>query len=163
LTVSHPRRISCTAQRSSLCETGRNYGGFLPGLYVSTASYYYALFDNRFTMSDVAIVSSCARFNTPAFIVWSKADQHTRDVMNGMGHDRNDDESNLGPHGRLRGETFKPRKRDGYISFSTTLLSIVKEKAPRKAVDEIEIQELPKDIINQTLTRHKTSEGSMSF
>ncbi|KAI6166341.1 hypothetical protein EDD17DRAFT_52427 [Pisolithus thermaeus] len=59
--------------------------GVITGLYVSTASYYYALFDNRFTMSDVAI--------------------HTRDVMNGMGHDRNDDESNLGPHGRLRGET----------------------------------------------------------
>lgn len=109
------------------------------GLYVFDC--IIVLYDKRSTMTDVAIVSNCARFNIPAFIVWSKADQHTRNIMKGMGRDSDDDESNPGSYDRFT---------DWYISFPTTLVSTVKGKAPRKANDEIE---LLKDIINQTLGR----------
>ncbi|KAI6097568.1 interferon-inducible GTPase-domain-containing protein [Pisolithus sp. B1] len=146
------------------------------GLYVFDC--IIVLFDNRFTMTDVAILSNCARFNIPAFIVRSKADQHIRNVMKEMGHDSDDEDSNPGSHDRLHREarqhfieeTRKNVKsnlenanlpdRQVYIVSNDTLLSIVKGKAPRKAIDEIE---LLRDIVNRTLARRgRTSEGSTS-
>ncbi|KAI6119545.1 interferon-inducible GTPase-domain-containing protein [Pisolithus croceorrhizus] len=146
------------------------------GLYVFDC--IIVLFDNRFTMTDVAILSNCARFNIPAFIVRSKADQHIRNVMKEMGHDSDDEDSNSGSHDRLYREARQhfieetrrnvksnlenanlPDRR-AYIVSNDTLLSIVKGKAPRKAIDEIE---LLRDIVNQALARRgRTSEGSTS-
>ncbi|KAG1797866.1 interferon-inducible GTPase-domain-containing protein [Suillus plorans] len=44
------------------------------GLYVFDG--IIVLFDNRFTMTDIAILVNCRRFKIPTYIVRSKADQH---------------------------------------------------------------------------------------
>ncbi|KAI6034836.1 interferon-inducible GTPase-domain-containing protein [Pisolithus orientalis] len=136
------------------------------GLYVFDC--IIVLFDNRFTMTDVAILSNCARFNIPAFIVRSKADQHIRNVMREMGHDSDDEDGDLGSHDRLYREArqhFIDETRENiksnlenanlpdrpvYIVSNDTILSIVQGKAPRKAIDEVE---LLRDLVNQTLVR----------
>jgi hypothetical protein len=51
------------------------------------------LLDNRFTMTDVNILTNCRRFKIPTYIVRSKADQHIRNIMKDMGYDSDDDES----------------------------------------------------------------------
>ncbi|KAI6098450.1 interferon-inducible GTPase-domain-containing protein [Pisolithus sp. B1] len=146
------------------------------GLYVFDC--IIVLFDNRFTMTDVAILSNCARFNIPAFIVRSKADQHIRNVMKEMGYDSDDEDSDPRSRERLYQEArqhFIEETRENiksnlenanlpdrrvYIVSNDTLLSIVKGKAPRKAIDEIE---LLRDIVNQTLVRRgRAEEGSTS-
>ncbi|KAI6120397.1 interferon-inducible GTPase-domain-containing protein, partial [Pisolithus croceorrhizus] len=125
------------------------------GLYVFDC--IIVLFDNRFTMTDVAILSNCARFNIPAFIVRSKADQHIRNVMKEMGYDSDDEDSDPESRDRLYQEArqhFIEETRENiksnlenanlpdrrvYIVSNDTLLSIVKGRAPRKAIDEIEL------------------------
>ncbi|KAI6034692.1 P-loop containing nucleoside triphosphate hydrolase protein [Pisolithus microcarpus] len=136
------------------------------GLYVFDC--IIVLFDNRFTMTDVAILSNCARFNIPAFIVRSKADQHIRNVMKEMGYDSDDENADPESRDRLYQEArqhFIEGTRENiksnlenanlpdrrvYIVSNDTLVSIVKGRAPRKAIDEIE---LLRDIVNQTLAR----------
>lgn len=136
------------------------------GLYVFDC--IIVLFDNRFTMTDVAILSNCARFNIPAFIVRSKADQHIRNVMKEMGYDSDDENADSELRDRLYQEArqhFIEGTRENiksnlenanlpdrrvYIVSNDTLVSIVKGRAPRKAIDEIE---LLRDIVNQTLAR----------
>ncbi|KAI6034847.1 interferon-inducible GTPase-domain-containing protein [Pisolithus orientalis] len=138
------------------------------GLYVFDC--IIVLFDNRFTMTDVAILSNCARFDIPAYIVRSKADQHIRNVMKEMGYDSDDKHGNAGLRDRLYsearqhfiGETRKNVKsnleganlpnRRVYIVSNDALLSIVKGEAPKKAIDETE---LLRDIVNQTLARRR--------
>ena len=60
------------------------------GLYVFDC--IIVLFDNRFTMTDIAILVNARRFNIPTYIVRSKADQHIRNVMMDMGYDSEGDE-----------------------------------------------------------------------
>ncbi|KAI6045813.1 interferon-inducible GTPase-domain-containing protein [Pisolithus marmoratus] len=146
------------------------------GLYVFDC--IIVLFDNRFTMTDVAILSNCARFNIPAFIVRSKADQHIRNVMREMGYDSDDDDDDVGSRDRLYQEArqhFIEETRENiksnlenanlpdrrvYIVSNDTLLSIVKGRSPKKAIDEIE---LVRDIMNQTLARRgRVPEASTS-
>ncbi|KAG9317847.1 P-loop containing nucleoside triphosphate hydrolase protein [Chiua virens] len=55
------------------------------GLYVFDC--IVVLFDNRFTMTDIAILTNARRFNIPTYIVRSKADQHIRNLMVDMGYD----------------------------------------------------------------------------
>ncbi|KAI6040398.1 P-loop containing nucleoside triphosphate hydrolase protein [Pisolithus marmoratus] len=146
------------------------------GLYVFDC--IIVLFDNRFTMTDIAILSNCARFNIPAYIVRSKADQHIRNVMKEMGYDSDNENDNLGMRDGLYrearqhfiDETRKNVKsnledanlpgRRVYIVANDTLLSIVKGEAPRKAIDEVE---LLRDIANEALARRGlVSEASTS-
>ncbi|KAG2081037.1 interferon-inducible GTPase-domain-containing protein [Suillus discolor] len=61
------------------------------GLYVFDS--IIVLFDNRFTMTDIAILTNCRRFKIPTYIVRSKADQHIRNIMEDMGYDSDDDDS----------------------------------------------------------------------
>ncbi|KAG2752480.1 hypothetical protein P692DRAFT_20871955 [Suillus brevipes Sb2] len=61
------------------------------GLYVFDC--IVVLFDNRFTMTDIAILTNCRRFKIPTYIVRSKADQHIRNIMKDMRYDSDDDES----------------------------------------------------------------------
>ncbi|KAI6030361.1 interferon-inducible GTPase-domain-containing protein, partial [Pisolithus marmoratus] len=125
------------------------------GLYVFDC--IIVLFDNRFTMTDVAILSNCARFNIPAFVVRSKADQHIRNVMGEMGYDSDDEDDDVGSRDRLYQEArqhFIEETRENiksnlenanlpnrrvYIVSNDTLLSIVKGRSPKKAIDEVEL------------------------
>ncbi|KAI6027862.1 interferon-inducible GTPase-domain-containing protein [Pisolithus microcarpus] len=51
-----------------------------------------ALFDNRFTETDIAILTNCRRFQIPTYIVRSKADVHIRNIMYEYGYDSAHDE-----------------------------------------------------------------------
>ncbi|KAI6115187.1 interferon-inducible GTPase-domain-containing protein [Pisolithus croceorrhizus] len=146
------------------------------GLYVFDC--IIVLFDNRFTMTDIAILSNCARFNIPAFIVRSKADQHIRNAMRDRGYDSDDEDGDVSSRNRLYREArqhFIEETRENiksnlenanipdrrvYIVSNAMLLSIVKGKVPKKAIDEIE---LLRDIANQMLARRgRVSEASAS-
>ncbi|KAG6331108.1 hypothetical protein ID866_7979 [Astraeus odoratus] len=114
------------------------------------------LFDNRFTVTDVAILTNCARFNIPAYIVRSKADQHIRNMSRDMGYDSDDEDQGKSTRVRLRKEArqkFIKETRESvksnlekanlpdqrvYIVSKSTLLRIVKGKTPSDVTDEVE-------------------------
>ena len=146
------------------------------GLYVFDC--IIVLFDNRFTMTDIAILSNCGRFKIPSYIVRSKADQHIRNMMRENGYDSEDEDGDPRERERLYKEArqrFMEETRENiknnldnanlpdqrvYIVSNDTLLSIVKGKSPRKAIDEIDLM---RDIVNQALIRRGptgTSEAS---
>ena len=126
------------------------------GLYIFDC--ILVLFDNRFTITDIAILTNARRFNIPTYIVRSKADQHIRNVMRDMGYDSDEDEDDdPGRRARLYKtarkkyieETRKnvranledsnlPEQRV-YIVSNDNMLNIVKGKSPKKAIDELEL------------------------
>lgn len=136
------------------------------GLYVFDC--IILLFDNRFTITDIAILSNSRRFNIPTYIVRSKADQHIRNLMTEMGYDSEADEGS----GR-RDELYRtarwqfieetrstvkmnlidanlPNQRV-YIVSNATLLDLVnKQTSRRKTIDEVE---LLNDLYNQAHER----------
>ncbi|KAL4076412.1 interferon-inducible GTPase-domain-containing protein [Scleroderma citrinum] len=136
------------------------------GLYVFDC--IIVLFDNRFTMTDIAILSNCGRFKIPTYIVRSKADQHIRNMMRENGYDSEDEDGDPMERDRLYREArrqFVDETRENvkhnlenanlpdqrvYIISNDTLLSIVKGRSPRKAIDEIE---LLRDIVSQAFAR----------
>ncbi|KAF8138945.1 hypothetical protein EV363DRAFT_1394360 [Boletus edulis] len=141
------------------------------GLYVFDC--IIVLFDNRFTMTDVAILVNARRFNIPTYIVRSKADQHIRNVMMDMGYDsEGDDEEDVERRNKLHKaarKQFIDRTRKSvkanledanlpdqrvYIVSNTTLLSLVLNKMPKKTIDEVEFLN---DLINEAHTRRKAS------
>ncbi|KAF9232159.1 interferon-inducible GTPase-domain-containing protein [Melanogaster broomeanus] len=143
------------------------------GLYVFDC--IVVLFDNRFTMTDIAILTNCKRFKIPTYIVRSKADQHIRNLMKDMGYD-SDDSDDEDPERRNRlykaarkqfiQETRKsvatnlenanmPLQRV-YIISNDTLLGIVKEKTPKKAIDEVE---LLTDLFSEAHARRSAQEA----
>ncbi|KAG2145763.1 interferon-inducible GTPase-domain-containing protein [Suillus clintonianus] len=124
------------------------------GLYVFDC--IIILFDNRFTMTDIAILINCRRFKIPTYIVRSKADQHIRNIMKEMEYDSDDDEG-----GDQKKKLYKtacqqfihqtrksvkvnleeanmPDQRV-YIVSNETMLGVVKDKRPKKVIDEIEL------------------------
>ena len=139
------------------------------GLYVFDC--IIVLFDNRFTMTDIAILANARRFNIPTYIVRSKADQHIRNIMIEKGDDEGDDEEDVERRNKLYkaarkqfiDETRKsvrtnledanlPDQRV-YIISNTTMLGIVLRKMPKKAVDEVD---LLNDLLNQAYSRRVT-------
>ncbi|KAJ7231729.1 P-loop containing nucleoside triphosphate hydrolase protein [Mycena haematopus] len=60
------------------------------GLYVFDA--LVVLVDNRFTMTDIAILRNARLFGIPCYIVRSKADIHIHNVMMDMGYESDDEE-----------------------------------------------------------------------
>ncbi|KAI6152518.1 interferon-inducible GTPase-domain-containing protein [Pisolithus tinctorius] len=136
------------------------------GLYVFDC--IIVLFDNRFTMTDIAILGNCARFGIPCYIVRSKADQHIRNMMKEMGYNSDDEDSDPGSRNRLYGEARQhfidetrrnvrsnlenanlPDRRV-YIVSNDTLLSVIRGETPRRAIDEIELR---RDIVGPVLAR----------
>ncbi|KAI6120403.1 interferon-inducible GTPase-domain-containing protein [Pisolithus croceorrhizus] len=124
------------------------------GLYVFDC--IIVLFDNRFTMTDVAILSNAKRFKIPTYMVRSKADQHIRNLMRDMGYDsEQDDEDDPGRRARLLTaarkqyieETRKSVKTNMenaglpdqrvYIVSNDNVLGMVKGNTPRRAIDEV--------------------------
>ncbi|KAG8219026.1 P-loop containing nucleoside triphosphate hydrolase protein [Butyriboletus roseoflavus] len=137
------------------------------GLYVFDC--IVVLFDNRFTMTDVAILVNARRFKIPTYIVRSKADQHIRNTMMEMGYDsEEDDEEDVERRDKLYKAARKqfidktrksvqvnledanlPNQRV-YIVSNSTLLSIVLDKMPKKTIDEVD---LLADLLNQVYSR----------
>ncbi|KAI5984952.1 interferon-inducible GTPase-domain-containing protein [Pisolithus albus] len=124
------------------------------GLYVFDC--IIVLFDNRFTMTDIAILSNAKRFKVPTYIVRSKADQHIRNLMRDMGYDSDeDDEDDPGRRARLLTaarkkyieETRKSVKTNlenaglpdqrVYIVSNDNVFGMVKGNAPKRAIDEL--------------------------
>ncbi|KAH7920929.1 P-loop containing nucleoside triphosphate hydrolase protein [Leucogyrophana mollusca] len=126
------------------------------GLYVFDC--IIVLFDNRFTMTDVAILMNCARFDIPTYIVRSKADAHIRNIMKEMGYDSEEEEEDPRRRTQLYNaareqfimETRASVKRNladanlpdrrVYIVSNNALYATAKgENAPKKVIDELEL------------------------
>ncbi|KAG2105047.1 uncharacterized protein F5147DRAFT_579531 [Suillus discolor] len=135
------------------------------GLYVFDC--IIVLFDNRFTMTDIAILTNCKRFKIPTYIVRSKADQHIRNIMKDMGYDSDDDESEDQKKKLYQAarQQFIQQTRQSvrenlenanmpdqrvYIVSNEPMLGVMKEKRPKKVIDEIE---LLNDLIGEAQTR----------
>ncbi|KAG2135744.1 interferon-inducible GTPase-domain-containing protein [Suillus bovinus] len=135
------------------------------GLYVFDC--IIVLFDNRFTMTDIAILTNCRRFKIPTYIVRSKADQHIRNIMKDMGYDSDEDESEDQKKKLYQAarQQFIQQTRQSvkdnlenanmpqqrvYIISNEPMLGVVKEKRPKKIIDEIE---LLNDLIGEAQTR----------
>ena len=126
------------------------------GLYIFDC--IIVLFDNRFTITDIAILTNARRFNIPTYIVRSKADQHIRNVMQDMGYDSDEDEDEdpgrrarlyRAAHSKYIEETREsaranlehanlPEQRV-YIVSKDNMLNIVRGRRPNKAIDELEL------------------------
>ncbi|KAN0097012.1 Interferon-inducible GTPase (IIGP) domain containing protein [Tylopilus felleus] len=132
------------------------------------------LFNNRFTMTDHAILTNCRRFHIPTFIVRSKADQHIRNIMQEMGYDSdNEAETKEGMYKAAReqfiAETHRTVKRNlvdaqlpeqrVYIVSHKTLLGIVRDKSPKKTIDELD---LLRDLHNEAYKSRRHQFGSPS-
>ncbi|KAG2069329.1 hypothetical protein BDR04DRAFT_1156891 [Suillus decipiens] len=107
-------------------------------------------------MTDIAILTNCKRFKIPTYIVRSKADQHIRNIMKDMGYDSDDDESEdqkkkLYQDARQQfirqtRQSVKDNLENAnmpdqrvYIVSNEPMLGVVKEKRPKKIIDEIEL------------------------
>ena len=139
------------------------------GLYVFDC--IIVLFDNRFTMTDIAILINARRFNIPTYIVRSKADQHIRNTMMEMGYD-SDNEEDFERRNRLyeaARKQFISRTRKNvqanledanlpnqrvYIVSNNALLSIMLSKMPKKAIDEMD---LVNDLFYEAYRRRKVN------
>ncbi|KAG1760713.1 interferon-inducible GTPase-domain-containing protein [Suillus occidentalis] len=135
------------------------------GLYIYDC--IIVLFDNRFTMTDIAILTNCRRFKIPTYIVRSKADQHIHNIMKDMGYDSDDDESEVQKKRYYHvarqelieqtRQSVKDNLEDAnipdqkvYIVSHEAMLGVVKAKRPKKVIDEIE---LLNDLIWEAQTR----------
>ncbi|KAG1735720.1 interferon-inducible GTPase-domain-containing protein [Suillus paluster] len=110
--------------------------------------------NNRFTATDVAILTNARRFGIPAFIVRSKADQHIKNLMKDMGYDSDDEGGNKA--------SYFARARDQYVAETTrsirtnlqeaklpdqpvylvtnvALQAVVTGKTPKKMLDEVKL------------------------
>ncbi|KAI6097550.1 interferon-inducible GTPase-domain-containing protein [Pisolithus sp. B1] len=139
------------------------------GLYVFDC--IIVLFDARFTLTDIAILSNARRFNIPAYIVRSKADQHIRNIMRDMGYNSDDDDEEDDPGRRNRfykaarkqyieetrrnikanlENTNLPDQQVYLVSNDTMLSCVTTQRMPKKVIDEIE---LLSDIFAQVVSR----------
>jgi chemotaxis protein histidine kinase CheA len=141
------------------------------GLYIFDC--IIVLFDNRFTMTDIAILRNCKRFNIPCYIVRSKAEQHITNLMKTKPEYDSDDED--GPDAATRRANLFAAAREQYVIQTRqsvernleqaelaphrvylvsrdTLLAIVKEKPLKKklVIDECELLE---DLLSEAHAR----------
>ena len=125
------------------------------------------LFNNRFTMTDQAILTNCRRFKIPTFIVRSKADQHIRNLMQEMGYDSDAEaETREGMYKAARERFITETRRSVkenllaaqlpdqrvYIVSHKTLLAIVRDKSPKRTVDELD---LLRDLYGEAYSSHR--------
>ncbi|KAH7890528.1 interferon-inducible GTPase-domain-containing protein [Phlebopus sp. FC_14] len=139
------------------------------GLYVFDC--IIVVVDNRFTMTDVAILTNCRRFGIPTYIVRSKADSHIRNIMRELGYDSEDEDADEHKARRKAlyraareqyiAETRASVKRNlkdaklpdqrVYVIANSTLLSIVKDQVlSEKTMDELELM---KDLFSEAHSR----------
>ncbi|KAG2069332.1 hypothetical protein BDR04DRAFT_1078301 [Suillus decipiens] len=120
------------------------------GLYIYDC--IIVLIDNRFTMTDIAILTNCNRFKIPAYIVRSKADQHIRNLMEDKGYDAGDDqdgklyytarqqfiqETRQSVKDNLKNANMPDQRV--YIVSNKTMLRVVKDEEPENVIDEIDL------------------------
>lgn len=135
------------------------------------------LFDNRFTMTDIAILTNARRFNIPTYIVRSKGDQHIRNIMIENGYDSEGDDEGV----KRRNEPYKAARKQFieetrksvrtnledanlpdqrvYIVSNTTMMTIVLNKMPKRTIDEVD---LLNDLLNQAYLRRVTQSDEAS-
>jgi len=136
------------------------------GLYVFDC--IIVLLDNRFTMTDIAILENARRFNIPTYVVRSKADQQIRNIMMDMGYDSEGDDEDVGRRNRLhkaaRKEFIEQTRKSVrvnledanlpdqrvYIVSKATILNIVVNKTPKDTIDEVD---LFSDLLNEAYSR----------
>lgn len=110
--------------------------------------------NNRFTATDVAILSNARRFGIPAFIVRSKADQHIRNVMKDIGYNSEDEGGNKASYfvrarDQYVAETIRSIRTNlqeanlpdqpVYLVSNVALQATVTGKAPKKMLDEVKL------------------------
>ncbi|KAJ7770343.1 interferon-inducible GTPase-domain-containing protein [Mycena olivaceomarginata] len=140
------------------------------GLYIFDA--LVVLVDNRFTMTDVAILRNARLFGIPCYIVRSKADSHIRNLMREMGYESDDEEQDAQSRAMLEyaaREHFVSATRQNvrdnlrgadlpeqrvYIVSNSTMFSATKgnvtTKVEKKIIDEFEfLQDLLGDAYNR--------------
>ncbi|OAX39716.1 hypothetical protein K503DRAFT_791802 [Rhizopogon vinicolor AM-OR11-026] len=127
------------------------------GLYVFDC--IVVLFDNRFTDADIAILLNCRRFQIPAYIVRSKADQCIQNIMNEMGYDSEDDGvdrmQQVSMYASARERFINETRRNVkanladanlpdqkvYIVSSNCLRAVAKGRQPKRVIDEIHLSQ----------------------
>lgn len=133
------------------------------------------LFDNRFTQTDIAILTNCMRFQIPTYIVRSKADIHIRNILNDMGYDPDEDDGTQYQSCYVQArERFitatratvqrdlqraKLRNQRVYIVSSRSLLTITKgQKLSLVIIDEFDLMmDLPEARFRRFLFMDTTS------
>ncbi|KAG2105089.1 interferon-inducible GTPase-domain-containing protein [Suillus discolor] len=148
------------------------------GLYIFDC--IIILFDNRFTMTDIAILTNCRRFRIPTYIVRSKADQHISNIMDDMANDSEDDDDDESEYKKKKlyqaaREQFIQQTRKSvkdnleganipdqkvYIVSNKTMIGVVKSKQAVKVIDEIE---LLNDLIQETQTRRARRDAEVDI
>ena len=126
------------------------------GLYVFDC--IILVLGDRFTNADIAILINARRFDIPTYIVRSKANQHVLNIMITKGYDsEGDDEEDV----KRRAELYKAARKQFiqetresvranledanlpdqsvYILSNTSLRSVMQDKMPKKAIDEVEL------------------------
>jgi len=142
------------------------------GLYVFDC--IIILFDSRFTMTDIAILTNCRRFNIPTYIVRSKADQHILNIIQDMPDEDDEDDDDetrnkrLYPIARrhfieLTRQTVKDNLESAnlpdqrvYIVSKDTMTAVVRDKRPKQVIDEIQ---LLNDLIGEAQIRRSRRDG----
>jgi GTP-binding protein EngB required for normal cell division len=146
------------------------------GLYVFDC--IIILFDTRFTMTDLAMLVNCRRFNIPTYIVRSKSDTHIRNIIKESGYDSDEDED----ENRSRRDALYSSAREQYIAetratvkcnlqeanlpdqrvyivANSTMVSTVRDqKLSEKTIDELELM---RDLFKEAQTR-RCGKGSRS-
>ncbi|OAX39018.1 P-loop containing nucleoside triphosphate hydrolase protein [Rhizopogon vinicolor AM-OR11-026] len=122
------------------------------GLYVFDC--IIVVVNNRFTATDVAILTNARRFGIPAFIVRSKADQHIRNLMKDSGYDSDEEGENRArvyawSRDQYVTETTRSIKTNleeaklpdqpMYLVSNITLHATVTGKVPKKMLDEVKL------------------------
>lgn len=123
------------------------------GLYIYDC--IIVLFNDRFTATEIAVLTNCRRFKIPTYIVRSKADSHIRDIMKEEGYNSDDDGGDKKKQlYQAASQKFIQQTRQNvkdnlenakipdqrvYIVSNETMLGVVKKERPRKVIDEIEL------------------------
>ncbi|KIK45939.1 hypothetical protein CY34DRAFT_800951 [Suillus luteus UH-Slu-Lm8-n1] len=110
--------------------------------------------NNRFTATDVALLSNARRFGIPALIVRSKADQHIRNLMKDIGYNSDDEGGNKASYfvqarDQYVAETAHSIRtnlqeanlpdRPVYLVSNVALQAAVTGKTPKKLLDEVKL------------------------
>ncbi|KAG2147430.1 interferon-inducible GTPase-domain-containing protein [Suillus bovinus] len=136
------------------------------GLYVFDC--IIILFDSRFTMTDLAMLVNCRRFNIPTYIVRSKSDSHIRNIIKDSGYDSDEDEDGsrrnalyssareqyiAETRGTVKGnlqEANLPDQRVYIVANSTMVSTVRDQKLSEKTIDELELM---RDLFREAQSR----------
>lgn len=136
------------------------------GLYVFDC--IVILFDSRFTMTDLAMLVNCRRFNIPTYIVRSKSDSHIRNIIKESGYDSDEDEDHSHRNALYSSareqyiaetratvrhnlqEANLPDQRVYIVANSTMVSTVRDQKLSEKTIDELELM---RDLFREAQSR----------